>query len=161
MSASGRKSSALTAITSAWLIVGVLDISSAFVIWWFRGVTWTRGLQGLASGLLGAKAFEGGFATAILGLALHFLIALVVVTIFYLASRKLRFLTEHAFVSGLLYGSGVYLVMYWIVLPTTFPTFQHRLSNDALAIAIHITLIGLPTALVIGRQSSLKFNEVN
>ena len=148
-----KGSGAFRAILTAGLVVGVLDISSAFVIWWQRGVGARRGLQGIAAGLLGANAFQGGLATAALGLALHFLVALVVVTVFYLASRRISFLTVHPVVSGVLYGIGVYLVMYWLVLPTTFPTFRHRLGNDLLAVAIHISLIGLPCALIVGRYS--------
>ena len=47
---------ALRAIVTAGLIVGVLDISSAFVIWLERGVGLQRGLQGIAAGLLGTKS---------------------------------------------------------------------------------------------------------
>jgi asparagine N-glycosylation enzyme membrane subunit Stt3 len=110
-------------------------------------------LQGIAAGLLGTNSYDGGLVTAGLGLALHFFVAFVVVTVFYLASRKLRFLTLHPVVSGVLYGIGVYIVMYWFVLPTTFPTFRHRLWNELLAIAIHISLIGLPCALIVRRYS--------
>ena len=153
MNSSSARSTAARTIITAWLIVGVLDISSAIVIWLTRGITVTRGLQGIAAGLLGKKSYEGGFATAALGLGIHFFIALAVVSIFYAASRKIFFLTQQAVISGVLYGIGVYLVMYWIVLPTVFPTFRHRLGNDALAIAIHICLIGLPTALIVRRNS--------
>ena len=148
-----KNSGAFRAIVTGGLVVGVLDISSAFVIWWTRGVGARRGLQGIAAGLLGSHAFDGELATAGLGLALHFFVAFVVVTAFYLASRKLRFLTMHPIVSGVLYGIGVYIVMYWFVLPTTFPTFRHRLWNELLAVAIHISLIGLPCALIVSRCS--------
>src|SRR6266513_3596283 len=144
---------ALRAIVTAGLVVGVLDISSAFVIWWQRGVALQRGLQGIAAGLLGAQSYEGGMATASLGLALHFFVAFVVVTIFYLASRKIPFLMKQPFVSGVFYGIGVYTVMYWFVLPTAFSTFRHRLGNELLAVAIHISLIGLPCALIVRRYS--------
>ena len=148
-----KKSEAFRAILMAGLVVGVLDISSAFVIWWQRGVGARRGLQGIAAGLLGAKSFDGGLVTASLGLALHFFVALVVVSIFYLASRKIEFLTIHPVVSGVLYGIGVYIVMYWFVLPMAFPTFRHRMGNELLAVAIHISLIGLPCALIVRRYS--------
>ena len=144
-----KNSGALRTILTAGLVVGVLDISSAFVIWWLRGVGARRGLQGIAAGLLGASSYEGGMVTAGLGLALHFFVAFVVVSIFYLASRKIEFLTLHPVVSGVLYGIGVYIVMYWFVLPTAFPTFRHRLGDDLLAVAIHISLIGLPCALIV------------
>ena len=148
-----KNSGAFRAIVTGGLVVGVLDISSAFVIWWTRGVGARRGLQGIAAGLLGSHAFDGELATAGLGLALHFFVAFVVVTIFYLASRKIDFLTIHSVLSGILYGIGVYIVMYWFVLPTAFPTFRHRLWNELLAVAIHISLIGLPCALIVRRYS--------
>jgi hypothetical protein len=150
-----KKFGALRTIVTAGFVVGVLDISSAFVIWWQRGVALQRGLQGIAAGLLGAKSYEGGIATAGMGLALHFFIAFVVVSIFYLMSRRITFLTKQAVVSGVLYGIGVYIVMYWLVLPKAFSTFRHRLSNELLAVAIHIFLIGVPTALIVRRYSQL------
>src|SRR6516164_11082383 len=153
-----KNSGAFCTILTAGLVVGVLDISSAFVIWWQRGVGARRGLQGIAAGLLGANSYEGGLGTAGLGLALHFFVAFVVVSIFYLASRKIEFLTIHPVVSGVLYGIGVYIVMYWFVLPTTFPTFRHRIGNDLLAVAIHISLIGLPCALMM-RHCSQKMRQ--
>jgi hypothetical protein len=148
-----KNSGAFCTILTAGLVVGVLDISSAFVIWWQRGVGARRGLQGIAAGLLGENAYNGGLVTAGLGLALHFFVAFVVVSVFYLASRKIQLLTIHPIVSGVLYGIGVYLVMYWFVLPTVFPTFRHRLWNELLAVAIHISLIGLPCALIVRRYS--------
>ena len=147
---------ALRAIVTAGLVVGVLDISLAFVIWWERGVGVRRGLQGIAAGLLGAKSYEGGMETAGIGLAIHFVVAFVVVSISYLASRRIAFLTKQPVVSGAFYAIGVYLVMYWFVLPTVFSTFRHRLSNELLAIAIHISLIGLPAAFIVRRYSQLK-----
>jgi hypothetical protein len=158
MSTTPKRGRGFRTIITAGLVVGMLDITSAFVIWWTRNTPPTRGLQGIASALLGARAAEGGLATAGLGLAIHFFIAFVVVTVFYLASRRILFLTQHVVLSGVLYGVAVYLVMYWLVLPTAFPKFQHRPGNDLLAIAIHITLIGLPTALVV-RQNSRKSTE--
>jgi hypothetical protein len=44
-------------------------------------------------------------------------------------------------------------VMYWFVLPIAFPTFRHRMGNELLAVAIHISLIGLPCALIVRRYS--------
>ena len=150
-----KNSEAFRAILTAGLVVGVLDISSAFVIWWQRGVGARRGLQGIAAGLLGGSAFDGGLVTAGLGLALHFFVAFVVVSVFYLASRKIPFLAKQPIVSGVLYGIGVYLVMFWCVLPRVFSTFRHRLSNDLLQLAIHICLIGLPTAFIVRRYSEV------
>jgi hypothetical protein len=148
-----EKSTAVSAIAIGGLIVGILDITSAFITWWCKGVRPVRGLQGIAAGLLGSQSFQGGVATAGLGLTIHFFVAFMVVTVFYVASRKFQFLTRHAVVSGLLYGVVVYLFMYWFVLPYVFPKFRHSISSDVLAVVVHMVLIGLPTALVVRRYS--------
>jgi uncharacterized membrane protein len=153
MTSPPQKSTAVPTIATGGLIVGILDITSAFITWWCKGVEPVRGLQGIASGLLGSQSYQAGLATAGLGLAIHFFVAFMVVTVFYVGSRKFRFLTRHAVVSGLLYGVAVYLFMYWFVLPYVFPKFRHSISNDVLAIAVHMFLIGLPTALVVRRYS--------
>jgi hypothetical protein len=62
-----KKFRALRAIVTAGVVLGILDISSAFVIWWQRGVALQHGLQRIAAGLLGTKSYEGGMATAALG----------------------------------------------------------------------------------------------
>jgi hypothetical protein len=154
-----KRSRALPTIASAGLIAGILDITSAFVIAEIKGTGSIRMLQGIASGLLGQRSFEGGMATAGLGLAIHFLIAFTAAAVFYAASRKLSFLTEHAVVSGLLYGIAVYIFMYWILVPLVFPTAHHSMSRDVTAVIIHIVLIGLPIALVVRRFSNEQFSE--
>ena len=112
MTSPPEKSRAVPAIVTGGLIVGILDITSAFIIWWCRGVGPVRGLQGIAAGLLGSQSFQGGVVTAGLGLTIHFFVAFMVVTLFYVGSRMFWFLTRYAVVSGLLYGMAVYLFMY-------------------------------------------------
>ena len=113
MNASQPKSWAIPAIAIAGLIAGILDIASAFVIAELKGTGSIRMLQGIASGLLGSQSFEGGMATAGLGLAIHFSIAFTAASVFYVGSRQFSFLTQHAVASGLLYGIAVYVFMYW------------------------------------------------
>lgn len=96
---------------------------------------------------------NGGLATAGLGLALHFFIAFVVGTVFYLASRKLVFLTRQPVISGLLYGVVVYGFMYWIVMPLAYPVVHPSVSRDVTAVCVHMFLIGLPIALIVRRFS--------
>jgi|ERR1700730_5244308 len=144
-----KGSQALRTIVVAWLIAGILDITSAFVIAGLKGTGSIRMLQGIASGLLGARSFEGGLVTAGFGLAIHFLIAFAAAALFYAASRKFSFLIEHAIVSGLLYGIAVYILTYWIVVPLAIPIARHSILRDLTAIIVHMSLIGLPIALVI------------
>src|SRR4030095_9717030 len=94
------------------------DICASFCYAWLRaGVGPIRVLHSVASGLLGAAAFQGGGKTAVLGLALHFLIATTAAAVFYFASRRLLFLIERPVPFGLLYGAIVYAFMNFVVLP--------------------------------------------
>jgi hypothetical protein len=154
-----KGSRALPTIGLAGLIAGILDITSAFVIAGIKGTGSLRMLQGIASGLFGRRSFEGGMATAGLGLGIHFLIAFTAAAVFYVASRKFSYLTQHAVVSGVLYGIAVYIFMYWIVVPLAFPTARHSTSRDVTAVIIHIVLIGLPISLVVRRFSNGKLAE--
>src|SRR3954454_6508507 len=139
------------AITGA--IVGAMDITSAFILAVTRGSTVTRLLQFVASGLIGPKAFEGGLGTALLGLALHFVIAFGLVVVFYALSRSFGFIPCHAVVSGLIYGLIVFGVMNLIVLPLSAARPRHSLSGDLIQIGIHTFIIGLPTSLLVRRLS--------
>lgn len=130
-----------------------MDIMSAIVIALWRGSTATRLLQFVASGLLGPQAFEGGTATAALGLALHFFIAFTLVAVFYAASRSFGFLLRHAVASGIIYGLIVYAVMNLVVLPLSAARPRHSISGDLIQIGIHMFVIGLPTTLLLRRLS--------
>ena len=149
-----NRSRALPAIFWAGFTCGLMDISAAFITWWPKGILPSRILKGIASGLLGPDAYNGGWPTAALGLALHFFIAFSAATVFYLASRKLSYLTQHPVLSGALYGVSVYLVMYWIVMPLS--RYRHRpftLSSTTIAIVTHIIGVGLPISLIIAHYS--------
>ena len=147
-------SPALPAIFWAGLTCGVLDISAAFITWAPKGVKPFRILQGIATGLLGPKSFNGGWPTAALGLACHFFIAFSAATVFYLASRKLTFLTQHAVLAGISYGVAVYVVMYWIVRPLSLVRPRpFSLTDTVVAILTHMVCVGLPISLIVRRFS--------
>ena len=144
---------AVRGIAITGLIVGTMDITSAIIITLLRGGTVMRLMQFIASGLLGKQAFQGGLPIAALGLALHFLIAFGLVTVFYFASSRLAFLREYAVASGIIYGLVVFAVMNLIVLPLSAAAARHSLSGDLIQIGIHMFVIGLPTSLLLRRFS--------
>jgi hypothetical protein len=147
---------AARAIAVTGLVVGAMDITSAFIIALSRGSTVTRLLQFIASGLLGPQAFQGGAATAVLGLALHFLIAFTLVAVFYAARGRLGFVRDHAISSGIIYGLIVYAVMNLVVLPLSAAKLRHSISGDLIQIGIHMFVIGLPTSLLLRRLSGAR-----
>ena len=130
-----------------------MDITSAIIITLLRGGTIMRLMQFIASGLLGREAFQGGVPVAFLGLALHFVIAFGLVTVFYFARGKLSFLRNYSVPSGIIYGLIVFAVMNLIVLPLSAATPRHSLSGDLIQIGLHMFVIGLPTSLLLRRFS--------
>jgi hypothetical protein len=143
-------SKSLSAITWAGTLCGILDITAAFVVYARFGARPIPLLQGIAKGLLGASAFQGGLLTALLGLALHFLIAFGAATTYYLASRKMPFLVNHWFVCGALYGIAVYFFMQRVVLPLSLATrYPFSLEMMSIGVVIHIFCVGLPVAAMI------------
>ena len=137
------------------LIAGTLDICAAFLTAWLRsGVSPVRVLHFVASGLIGRAAFSGGAKTALLGLALHFLIATVATAVFYLASRKWLFLIERPVHFGLLYGIAVYLFMNFVVLPLSLVTRGPvTVSGFVIGLLTIMFFVGLPIALIVRRFS--------
>ena len=138
------------------LIAGTLDISGACIVSWLRAsVPPETVLQSVASGLLGRAAYTGGAKTAVLGLVLHFFIATVWTIVFYLASRKLRFLIAQPILWGLAYGIVVYAFMNFVVIPMS--RFPQRgtptLTGRLIGLTIIMFCIGLPIALIVRRFS--------
>ena len=88
-----------------------IDITAACISGTLRGGSALRVLQSVAGGLLGRDTFQGGLKTAILGLAIHFVIAMVWAAVYAVASLKLPVLTPCAIPCGVLYGIAVYLFM--------------------------------------------------
>lgn len=133
---------------------GVMDITAALIVYGYFGAKPLRLLQGIASGLLGPRAFDGGFATALLGLLCHFAIAFGAAAVYYLASRGLRLLIENAVISGVLYGVVVYFFMQHIVLPLSAAAKRpFSLKMMIIGVVIHIFCVGLPISLSVRRFS--------
>ena len=141
------------AIWLGGLGAGALDFIGACVTNAPRGVTPLRVAQSIASGLLGAKAFQapsqGGYKTAAVGVGLHFFIALGAAAVFCLASSRLRWLVERPWLSGALYGMAVYWFMQLIVLPLSAIPFKLNFSWPAvtMGLVVHVLCVGLPIAL--------------
>jgi hypothetical protein len=143
------------AIVWAGLIAGAMDITAAFVVYGFFGATPLRILHGIAGGLLGPSAYEGGLATAALGLLCHFTIAFGAATVFFLLSRVMPFLTRQFVVAGVLFGIAVYFFMGRVIIPLSR---AHRnpfsLKMMIIGIVIHIFCVGLPISTTVKRFSA-------
>ena len=142
-------------ILATGLAIGSGDLAFAFAFWIPRGETPMRILQSISAGLLGGRSYAGGWATALVGAALHFCIASAFVLAFYLSARRYPLLTRHPLVTGSGYGLALYLVMHLVVLPLSaagMPSFDD-LSWVASSITVHVA-IGIACCLSARRALS-------
>jgi hypothetical protein len=149
-----NNTNSLVPVVWAGLTCGVMDITAALIVYGYFGAKPMQLLQGIASGLLGPKAFEGGLGTALLGLLCHFAIAFGAAGVYFLASRGLGLLIEHAVISGALYGVAVYFFMNQIVVPLSAAARRpFSMKMMIIGVVIHIFCVGLPIALSVRRFS--------
>jgi uncharacterized membrane protein YagU involved in acid resistance len=129
------------------LIAGALDLTQACILF---GANIPLAI---AAGLLGPRALHGGTATYVLGVLLHFFIAFSAAAIYYTASRRLRFLTEHALVCGLFFGAAVELVMRLIVLPLSalHARGPYEYRDLVQGLLVHMVVVGLPISFSVRR----------
>jgi hypothetical protein len=133
-------------VLAGGLVAGALDITYAWVFWALRaGVSAERILQSVAAGLLGPASFEGGAATAALGLFLQFVIAVTMSAAYYVLAARLMLLRVRPALCGAAYGLLLYGIMNYVVVPLSA---AGRGSRDALwillTVLVHMFLVGIP-----------------
>jgi hypothetical protein len=154
----------LKPILYAGALVGVLDITAACInARVLAGFPPAHVLQSVAGGLLGRGTYNGGVATAALGLAMHFTMALAVATIFYALSRRFSLPKKLSGVVavGLLYGAAVFVVNNFATAPFLSWVRSLYLHTPILfkppmgwsQLVIHLFCVGLPSALVVAHYS--------
>ena len=136
-------------IWGAGAIGGTLDILFAITFAWFNGAAPQQLLQTVASGLLGKASYDGGPPTAALGLLAHFVLSFLWAGVFWIAARRIAFLTRQPVLAGVLFGIVVFFVMRLVVLPLS--AFPHPVTFRPLAWGLdllsHMFLFGVPIAL--------------
>lgn len=149
MPASGASRNGLVkAILITGLVAGTLDIVAAFVnVYISSGTSATIVLQYIASVFLGKEAYSMGFASALLGLIIHYVIAYGWTSLFFLLYPRLKFLSGNKVAIGLLYGVFVWLVMNLVVLRLIgLGNGSFDLLQAAIGCGILMFCIGIPIA---------------
>ncbi|HEX3645376.1 MAG TPA: hypothetical protein VHT95_07195 [Vicinamibacterales bacterium] len=146
-----RKGNAVKAIVAGGLLAGGLDLTQALILFGRRVPL------SIAAGLLGRAAFRGGAGTYALGVFLHFLIAFSAAALYYAASRKLTFLTDHPLVGGLFFGAAVEEVMNLVVLPLSalHARGPYELRDLILGLLVHMITVGLPISFSVWRFANV------
>lgn len=152
---SARESGAAMAILMGGLACGAMDITAAFLVYGSYGLKPVPLLQGIAAGLMGPRAQQGGWVTAALGLACHFIVAFWAASAFVVVSRWWGFLIEHYIISGILYGPVVYFFMQLVVVPLSAARkYPFSVKFTIIGLVIHIICVGLPIAVVTRKFST-------
>jgi hypothetical protein len=138
------------------LIVALLDGLFPIVVN-FNRLHWAaprRVFQSVAAGLLGREAsINGGVPTALLGVCLHFIIALIWTSIYALVVRRVPLVrrlvgsTAGVLLTGSLYGAVVWCSMDFIVIPLSRATFTPA-SNPAFWQQLVWHMIGVGPTIV-------------
>lgn len=137
-----RNRGALIAIGVGGLTGGTLDLLQACLLF-----GWDIPLS-IAAGLVGPRSVHPGAPMWLLGVLLHFFIALSFASFYYASSRRLPFLREYPLVCGLAYGAGVELVMSLVVLPLSalHAKGPYELHDLIVGLLVHMVVMGLPIA---------------
>jgi len=152
---------ALRRILEAALLLGLTDICYAWLLYVviLERTTYTRVAQSIASGVLGKETYNGGLATAALGLSLHFTIALIWTGFFYLLlrywppMRRMLQAERGPIYVGLAYGVAIWLVMNLVVVPLSRANAAPLFTwISGLSIVVHAALLGLPMVLIVARS---------
>lgn len=143
---------ARTALVAGGLTAGLLDIVYAMTVWHLQGVAPMTILHSVASGLLGRAAYEGGVASALVGLLAHFTLTLAMAAVFVTWRRRRPRVLANPLLAGAVYGLLVFGVMNLLVVPLSRAPVAFP-SGWLLAGALfaHIVLVGMPIALFAGR----------
>ncbi len=137
----------LSLVLSTGLLVGLADGMAASLHFYFAsgGKSPALVFQYIASGLVGPKAYSMGGSSVVMGIALHFVVALSVTAVFLIAYPYLRILDVNALVLGGIFGVAVWAVMQYGVLPLSQVQLRpFNLVNASIGILIHIFVIGVP-----------------
>ncbi len=146
------KPSPLSTILLAGLVAGILDGAAASIQFMINsgGKSPAIVFKYISSALIGKEALAGGTGMVILGILLHMLIATIFAAIFFFLYKKIHWISQHIFVSGIIYGILVWVAMNRVVVPLSKLTSPKSfdITNAITAILILIFCIGIPIALI-------------
>lgn len=138
-------------ILKAGLIVGTLDILSAFIYVFIKtGNFIPLGiLKFIASGIFGKDAASGGSFMALAGLIIHYCIAFTFTMIFFWLYSRVKALSKAKIITGIIYGIFIWIIMNLIILPLTNVAYRpFNIVNAIINIGILIICIGIPLSFM-------------
>lgn len=149
--------SPVNSVVLAWLLAGTADALAAMVV---HGVKAMPMFRFIASGLFGTEALHGGMGMALAGMAFHYTIALAWTLVLYFMYPKLRLWRVNIFITAVVYGVVIWVVMNLVVLPLSeVRQAAFTVRSVAVGMAVLILAVGLPLSLVMNRHFSRTANR--
>lgn len=113
--------------------------------------------QYIASGALGMSAFEGGIASAWLGVFFHLIFSFAIAAVFIMGAERIPLLRRNPIAGAVLYGIGIYIVMNMIVTPLSAapPVPAPALPWLIEGLVQHALFIGLPLGFLVQRRAAI------
>lgn len=156
----------LSRLVRAGLLTGAVDgLFSSVLASVFYHSTVTRLFQGVAAAVLGNAALDGGTATALIGVLIHFGVAFGWSAVFLFLVMRSRWISDLlASKNGVakvaaLYGPFIWLVMSLAVIPILF----HRSPSITLRWWVqligHIPFVGLPIVATIAKRPAIPTSD--
>ena len=142
-------------IVGAGLLAGTLDAIAAIVVY---GADPAGMFRFIASGAFGAgQAFSAGSIMVFWGILFHYFIALSWAALFFFVYPVFPFLRKNKYITGLLYGVFVWVMMNRVILPLSqIPQRPFNLNGALIGATILMIAVGLPIALLTHRYYSRK-----
>ena len=147
-----RKRAIAWGVVLGGLTSGLIDLVYASAQSAFKNGSVLRPWQGVAGGLIGLAARDGGAGIALLGVLLHFVITFGAAAILALIIWSLPWFARRPWITGVLFGFGFLLVMNYVILPLSAIGRPLYVGQGFLtAIPGHIIMMGLPIAWFVSR----------
>ncbi|NIG55174.1 DUF1440 domain-containing protein [Chitinophaga sp. Cy-1792] len=142
-------------IAGAALLAGTLDLVTTLIMYVLRTHRpFTDILLFISSALFGPAAFSGHKAMPWFGVLIHYAIAFVFSTLFFVLYPLIRKGIRNTFLIAVLYGCFIWVIMNLVVLPMTHvKPVPITTFGVAVGAGILILMIGLPLAIIANKVS--------
>jgi hypothetical protein len=135
------------AILFGGFLCALLDGVCVNVLYASRGISPLQVWQTVASSVLGKTAFQRGWVSGSLGVALHCLVALSAATLFVLVIRFAPSVMDYYLAAGAAFGVLFFFAMNLIVIPlSAMPKRPFSVQIFLIQLVIHVVFVGLPIA---------------
>jgi uncharacterized membrane protein YagU involved in acid resistance len=145
-----NRQTAASVIIKAGLLTGTLDILLAFLYSYIkRGTSPQLVLQYIAKVAFGKTAFSDAAIATVIGLLVHFAIAMGWAILLFLLYQWLKLSRLNKFATGIVYGIFVWIMMNMVILTLwNNRPFVFNAESSLINALILIVAIGLPLSVI-------------